>query len=297
MNAFACRLCDGPTTDLLTAWDRNRGIGDERFEYRRCEACGTVQLRDVPGDLGRYYPQDYYGVPSRGELREQAKLERHKVELLRAHVEPGPLVEIGPSFGAFSFAAKEAGFAVTAIEMDPRCCDYLEEAVGVTAINSTAPQDVLRTLPTSRAIAMWHVLEHVPDPYAVVERAAANLQPGGVVAIAMPNPESVQFRVLGARWAHLDAPRHQFLIPLRTLVERAKAVGLRPVATTTDDPFGRHCNRFGWEYALRRRPAVAPSGPLVRRASQVLEKFLAPIERRGHNGAAYTVLLRRGPAA
>jgi hypothetical protein len=288
-----CSLCGGPTGHALIAHDRNRGIGSSRFAYRRCDACGTVQLAGVPEDLGRYYPADYHGVPTAEELRDRAAAERHKVELLTGHVAPGRLVEIGPSFGAFALAAKQAGFDVTGIEMDRRCCDYLVQTVGVQAINSAAPEDVLPTLPPSRAIAMWHVLEHVPRPFALLEAAAENLEPGGVLAIAVPNPESLQFRVLRARWAHLDAPRHLFLIPVDTLLRRARAVDLEPVVVVTDDPFGRHCNRFGWEYALRRRPSTGPSGPLVRRASQVMEKGLAPVERRGHNGAAYTVLLRR----
>lgn len=288
-----CSLCGGPTADAITASDRNRGVDGGRFSYRRCEACGTLQLVDVPRDLGRYYPQDYHGVPTAEELRERAAAERHKVDLVGALIAPGRLVEVGPSFGAFAFAAKEAGFDVTGIEMDRRCCDYLVETVGIQAINSAAPEEVLPTLPPSRVIAMWHVLEHVPQPLAVIERAAENLEAGGVLAIAVPNPESLQFRVLRARWAHLDAPRHLFLIPIDTLLSRARACGLEPVAVVTDDPFGRHCNRFGWEYALRRRPSTGSSGPLVRRTSQLLEKGLAPLERRGHNGAAYTVLLRR----
>lgn len=288
-----CSLCGGPTVHALTASDRNRGIEGGPFEYRRCVACGTVQLADVPPDLPRFYPDDYHGVPTAVELRERAALEQHKVDLLTAHVDPGRLIEIGPSFGAFAFAARQAGFDVTGIEMDRRCCEYLEGTVGVRAINSATPETVLPGLPPSRAIAMWHVLEHVPQPLALLERAAENLEDGGVLAIAVPNPEAVQFRLLRRRWAHLDAPRHLQLIPIDTLLARARACGLEPVAAGTDDPFGRHCNRFGWEYALRRRPSTGPSGPLVRRASQVLEKSLAPVERRGYNGAAYTVLLRR----
>jgi hypothetical protein len=288
-----CSLCGGPTVRALTSRDRNREVDDGQFEYRRCETCGTVQLAQPPDDLGRYYDEEYHGVPTADELRTRAAAEHHKVDLLTAHVAPGRLVEIGPSFGAFAFAAKAAGFDVVGIEMDRRCCDYLSGTVGVTAINSASPESVLPTLPPSRAVAMWHVLEHTGRPFTLVERAAQNLEPGGVLAIAVPNPESLQFRVLRSRWAHLDAPRHQFLIPLETLVGHARECGLELVTVVTDDPFGRHCNRFGWEYALRRRPAEGPSSALVRRASQVLAKGFAPIERRGRHGAAYTVLFRR----
>jgi hypothetical protein len=288
-----CALCRGRTMHALTAWDRNRAVDTKRFSYRRCETCGSVQLMDAPEDLGAYYTDDYHGVPSKQDLHERSLSERFKVDLLAAYVAPGRLVEIGPSFGAFSYAAQRAGFDVTGIEMDRRCCEYLAETVAVRAIHSAAPEAVLPTLPPSRVIAMWHVLEHVPQPFALVERAAENLEPGGVLAIAAPNPESLQFRLLRARWAHLDAPRHRFLIPVETLLDRARACGLEPVEVITDDPFGRHCNRFGWEYALRCRPSAGASSENVRRASQVIATALAPLERRGLNGAAYTVLFRR----
>jgi SAM-dependent methyltransferase len=289
----ACRICDGPTDALLTARDRNRELGEGAFSYRRCRVCATVQLVDIPADLERWYAGDYHGTPTADELRGRVDFELHKIELLAAHVAPGSLVEIGPSFGAFAYGAREAGFDVTAIEMDAACCAYLEETVGVRAIHSSAPEQVLPALPPSRVVAMWHVFEHLAHPLRVLKAAAANLEPGGVLAIAVPNPQSLGFRLLRSRWAHLDAPRHLTLLPLATLLECARALGLAPIATTLTDPFARHCNRFAWEYALRRRPAGGPSPFAVVGASVVLERLLAPVERSGLRGSAYTVLLQR----
>jgi len=293
----SCRVCGGPTAASLTATDRNREVDGRAFAYVRCSACGTVQLRDVPSDLGGYYDAGYHGVPSPEQLRAHAALEAHKVELLRAHVAPGRLVEIGPSFGAFALAAREATFDVTGIEMDADCCAFLEGTVGVRAIHSREPDAVLSRLQPSRAIAMWHVLEHLEHPDRLLRAAAANLEPGGVLAIAVPNPQSLGFRLLRSRWAHLDAPRHLCLVPRATLVERAGALGLELVATQTTDPFALHCNRFAWEYALRRRPASGPSHATLVRASQAIEKVMAPLERTGLRGAAYTVVLRRPAVA
>ena len=140
------------------------------------------------------------------------------------------------------------------------------------------------------AIVLWHVLEHLPRPWEVVERAAWCLKPGGVLALAMPNPDSMQFRLLGARWAHVDAPRHLFLIPLSTLEARANEVGLDLVRLTTSDPAGKHWNWFGWEYALRRHPARHPSTLMSRICARLLTLGLSPFERRGLNGAAYTAV-------
>jgi len=291
-----CRVCGGATAAALAATDRNRGVDGRSFAYRRCADCATLQLSDVPGDLERYYDAGYHGVPTGAELRSRLAFEAHKVELLLAHTTPGRLVEIGPSFGAFALAAREAGFDVTAIEMDAACCVHLEQTVGVRAVHSSEPAAVLAGMAPSRVIAMWHVLEHLERPIEVLRAAAANLEPGGLLAIAVPNPQSLGLRLMRARWAHLDAPRHLCLVPLEALLGQAHAAGLEPVATVTTDPFARHCNRFAWEYALRRRPAGGPSPALLVRASQVIEKLMAPLERTGLRSAAYTVLLRR-PAA
>jgi 2-polyprenyl-3-methyl-5-hydroxy-6-metoxy-1,4-benzoquinol methylase len=286
----SCPLCGGETDLAFRVGDRNRAITDQGFEYRRCQSCGTIFLSDVPVDLGRYYPEDYYGLPTREALDRAANGEASKLALLRPFVSDGQMVEIGPAFGIFALAAKRAGFDVTGIEMDRRCCKYLEDVVGVRAICSNAPEKVLTDVGPTAVIVLWHVLEHLPRPWDVLEQAAARLESGGVLALAMPNPDSLQFRVLGGRWAHVDAPRHLFLIPFATLKARAEQLGFEARHVTTSDPAGRYWNSFGWEYALRRHPARSPSTRATRTGSRLLGLGLAPLERLGMNGATYTAV-------
>jgi 2-polyprenyl-3-methyl-5-hydroxy-6-metoxy-1,4-benzoquinol methylase len=285
-----CPLCAGDTDPAFTVGDRNRGIGAESFDYRRCRSCRTIFLANVPDDLGSYYPDDYYGMPSLEELDRAGHAEEWKLDFLRAWIERGSIVEIGPAVGIFARVAQKAGFQVTAIEMDARCCTHLEQVVGIRAICSDAPELALAQVGPTSAIVMWHVLEHLPRPWALLERASAQLESGGILALAMPNPHSVQFRLLGARWAHVDAPRHLFLIPLAALQAHADGIGLDLAHVTTSDPAGRHWNWFGWEYALRRHAARRPSTRLTRACALLLTLGLAPLERRGLNGTAYTAV-------
>jgi len=285
-----CPLCGGHAEFAFRVGDRNREITDRRFEYRRCVSCRTLFLADVPSDLARYYPEDYYGLPSLDVLDRAADGEAPKLALIRAHADGGRLVEIGAAFGIFARAAQRAGFEVTALEMDARCCRYLEEVVGVDAIETDAPQAVLDDLGPARVITLWHVLEHLPRPWDVLAAGARCLEPGGVLAIAMPNPASLQFRVLGARWAHVDAPRHLFLIPFEALRARADALGLRLAEVVTSDPAGRYWNVFGWEYAIRGRPARRGSNRVTRLLAGTLALCVAPLERRGMNGTTYTAV-------
>jgi SAM-dependent methyltransferase len=284
----ACPLCGAPSRRAFTASDLNRAANDERFDYARCSSCETYFLSSPPDDLSAYYPQEYYELPSASELDRLAQSQAPVVEMLRERAGSGRMVEVGPGEGVFARAARNGGFDVTAIEMDPRACQHLRDVAGVEAINSAQPQDVIATLPPSRAIVMWHVIEHLRRPWEVIERAAANLADGGVLAIATPNPLAVQFKLLRRRWAHLDAPRHLFLIPEATLARRCDELGLSPIATTTDDPAGRHWNRFGWEYALRGAPRSRPATRASMAISAAIARAAGPIERRPGNGCAYT---------
>ena len=154
--------------------------------------------------------------------------------------------------------------------------------------------EILPTLAPARVVALWHVLEHLTNPSEIMEAAADRLEPGGLLAVGVPNPHAFQFRLMRARWPSLDAPRHVVLIPAATLIERGESLGLNCVELITDDPFGRHSNLFGWSYALARRPATG-LGRFNHYGAGLLRKLARPIEGRGLNGSAVLMLFRRDP--
>jgi 2-polyprenyl-3-methyl-5-hydroxy-6-metoxy-1,4-benzoquinol methylase len=294
----ACPFCGGAGTHMLDAWDRNRETTRERFAYDRCRTCGTVFIADPPADLARYYAEDYYhfgpdGEPAWKSEEPRMRAASYRVDLLRSHTAPGRLIEIGSGTGAFASAAQSAGFRVSAIEMSERCCRYLSEREGIDAICSYRPLEAIASLAPARVVALWHVLEHLPNPAEVLARVAEKVEPGGVLALAVPNPRSLQFRVLRKRWVHLDAPRHMCLMPPGALIGRGRDLGLTRAALSTNDPDGLECNFFGWVGALRRHPAVGPTPDLVSHAARALERTLAPLERTGGRGSAVTILMRR----
>lgn len=262
----------------------------------RCTQCGTLALAKVPADLGRFYPSDYYRVPrGRAELIAiGGTAERAKLALVRRFAPRGRMLEIGPATGAFLAVAQEDGYAVQAVEMDPECCTFLEGELGVDTVQSDDPIGALAELGTDfDVIALWQVIEHLPDPRSVIAAAAGALAPGGVLVLAAPNPGALGFRVLGSRWTHLDAPRHLFLLPLATLTRLGADNGLEPVLSTTDDVSARGWNTFGWRESLAGFAHRAAAVRVLRMLGALITLVLAPIERRGHNGSTYTLILRR----
>lgn len=288
-----CPLCSGKSEALFTATDENHRISKIPYHYLKCSVCQGVFLGNPPADLGRYYQSEYYAIPSLLQLQKVADKDRNKISTVVRFVPSGRLLEIGPAFGVFACQAKQAGFVVDVIEMDKRCCDYLQDTLGVNVTQSDNPSVAMQALPQHDVIATWHVLEHLPDPRAFMRAAGANLAPGGILVIAMPNPEAWQFKVMGQYWPHLDAPRHLTLIPEVWLTSQAAELGMEKVYLTSNDSDARSWNRFGWQRLLMNRVR----GKFLQRVMFVfgyaLSLLMAPLDRRNFSGSAYTVVFRK----
>jgi SAM-dependent methyltransferase len=256
-------------------------------------------LFPIPENLAQFYDQDYYSAPS--STRQVARQEKHelaKLDLILKYTERrGTLLEIGPGRGSFAQLAKEAGFAVEAIEMDKESCLFIEKSLGIRTYLSDQPDQVLKTLGEYNVIVMWQVIEHLANPWRTLRLAATHLTEGGLLVIATPNPESLQLRVFRQSWVHIDAPRHLQLIPSRLLSKKAADLGLMAI----DSPFGTgntaH-NRYGWQGSLMNML------PLGLQASRIMRLFLQavgaltsnlmkPIESDGLRGSTYTAIYRK----
>ena len=294
MDSERCPFCGHIAPLLFQVGDLNRRLGGETFPYYRCPSCRLVFLHPHPADLGKYYPQDYYGLTrTLADLEPETAVDRYKIDIVRRYAPAGRLLEVGPSRGAFACLARESGYEVSVIERDAECCRFLSEVAGIQAVNSTDPTAALAEQAPCDVIALWQVIEHLDDPWAFVRTAAGRLNPGGVLVLATPNPDAVQFRLFGRYWVHLDAPRHLQLIPASLLVGLGASLGLREAwLTAADAGVARHAY-FGWRSStahLLERFGVP--GIISRRAGKLFYP-LRGVEDRGLRGCTYTLVLQR----
>ncbi len=292
----ACRFCKKESEVLFKTKDFNRKVSQKEFIYLRCPSCKLISISEVPYDLGNYYSQEYYRIPSLGKLKRVTRAERYKIGMVRKYVKSGALLEVGSAFGVFVYQAKEAGFKVDAIEMDGRCCEFLTSVIGVNAVKSDVPHKTVEYMKKHDVIAMWHVLEHLADPWECLGAMAKNLTPGGILVIATPNPDAFQFRVLGSYWPHVDAPRHLNLIPKNVLTEYLKPFGLEPVMVTTNDEGGRGWNRFGWQRYLMNRFSEKWMQRIFFMVGYLLSIPMAWWDMRNFNGSTYTAIFQKEAA-
>lgn len=288
-----CPICGAEAGAEITAGDENRRCSAEVFIYAECPDCGTIFLTNPPPDLGHYYETDYYEIPSTDRLTAIASRDRNKIAIVNRFAPGKRLLEIGPAFGVFAFRAKQAGYAVDAVEMDERCCAFLRDGIGVGVTRSDAPHETIGDLPPHDVIALWHVLEHLPDVAALIGAAATNLAPGGILVIATPNPDAAQFRLMRRHWPHLDAPRHLALIPAETLERLGEKNGLKSLFLTTDDADARSWNRFGWQRLLMNRFRNRFMQGAMFVLGFGIAMLMSPFDRRHMCGSAYTLVLKK----
>jgi SAM-dependent methyltransferase len=294
--ARVCPYCGGSSDWLLASHDINRRIDATSFDYYRCSTCGLVFLWDPPTDLGRYYAGGYQPLPkSLRRLRSMARRERYRLEPILPFQRAGALLEVGPWIGLFSCNAKDAGFDVTAIEMDERCVHFLSNVVGIKAIQSSDPAVTIAGMSRDfEVIALWHSIEHIPRPWEVLRRAAEHLSRDGILVVSAPNPESFQFRTLRERWLHLDAPRHVNLLPISLLERIGAESGLELAWSTTDDALSHLLSTNAWGAYVGSFIPIPYVRYLVKLAVvPLVSRVFAARQRTSQQGAGYTVILRK----
>lgn len=301
-----CPYCHTESPFYFHSKDYNSNVTQETFKHYRCSQCGLIFIAPIPSNLSVYYPEIYHSIPETQEdLEAASRPEQYKIEIVKQVIGKGRLLEIGPSYGGFTYLAKKAGFEVEAIEMNARCCQFLNEVVGVRAINSNDPVDALQYLETYDVVALWHVIEHLPDPWLALDAIFAKLKPGGILVISTVNPESFQFHMLGRYWLHLDAPRHVMLIPIKLLENKLETLGAKVEMITTIDAGTRACNIGGWRFFFVRTCAQRFSPkillPILRPIMDLIGKMVSllvsPIEQSKGRGSAYTIVFRKVAAS
>jgi 2-polyprenyl-3-methyl-5-hydroxy-6-metoxy-1,4-benzoquinol methylase len=135
----------------------------------------------------------------------------------------GNLLDIGCGSGRFLSIMRRAGWQVSGIEPDPRAAAVARDRHGIEVCAATLDE---ARLPAGSfdAIVLSHVIEHVPDPAALLAAARRLLRPGGMLALSTPNLESRGHDRFGVAWVHLDVPRHLQLFSehsLAALLDRA----------------------------------------------------------------------------
>jgi SAM-dependent methyltransferase len=157
-------------------------------------------------DSGAYRP----GVPRlySSALPVLRLFDRQRLELLEKLAPPGARVlDVGAGQGRFVAGAIAAGYRAHGIE--PSARGIARASAAGAPVSQVRLEEAEIPAGSLDAVTVWHVLEHLEDPRAGLERIATWLVPGGGLLVGVPNLASFQARLTGPRWYHLDVPRHR----------------------------------------------------------------------------------------
>ena len=200
-----------------------RRLPDRRhYRWVKCKNCSLYRSDPVfDVDLNNLYEKSTFDYSA--ELHGLKNSYRRIVERACSEPQGKHLVEIGGGNGFFLEEALQLGFSkVTEIEPSLHAKESAPEHLKQYFIT-----DILREglLPdnTVDVASMFHVLDHLPDPYRALNLINTFLKPGGQICIAVHNVNSVSARILRSRSPIFDV-EHTFLYSKKTLkllLERA----------------------------------------------------------------------------
>jgi SAM-dependent methyltransferase len=242
-----CAICQNYLNNkLFTAYEMLFGTRDP-FEYIECAACGCLQIKEIPDNLEKYYPENYYAFktknPKKKPLRTFLRRQRsryclfgnNKLWPLRSGKYgsfswlkktktsfDSAILDIGSGSGKLLNRMQRDGFQ-NLLGVDPFIKESLFYRNGVTVLK----KDILELEGQFDLIMCHHSFEHMPQPLNVLKKFHDLAKPGKFVLIRIPVAACFAWRHYGVNWVALDAPRHLFLHTVKSIELLSEKAGLK----------------------------------------------------------------------
>lgn len=258
---FKCRICDNKEGNKShVAREMQFGLPDE-FEYIECAQCGCLQIKQIPDDLAKYYPNSYfsYRAPQSASHHETG-IKGFKKRFIRNQITnhylnrdsrlgawlegksslsadypawmrlqkpslrlnlKSSILDVGCGTGQLLHDLASFGFS-NLTGVDP----FIERDINDNGIRIwKKPLDALDQ--QFDFIMLHHSFEHMPEPLATLRQLRRLLKDKGHLLIRIPLAGSYAWRKYGTNWAQLDAPRHLHLHTLKSMKQLADRAGFK----------------------------------------------------------------------
>lgn len=167
------------------------------FDVVECALCGFKHITPIPSEdeLQQAYQHDYYSQEKplyieryREDLEWWNMVYTQRYEILEQHLPAGHrrLLDIGSGPGFFLLNGLQRGWRVKGIEPSIQAVEH-SCGLGLDVENVFYSEQTAATLGTFDVINLGEVLEHVPDPAAILKLIHRQLDDQGMVCIIVPN--------------------------------------------------------------------------------------------------------------
>lgn len=272
-----CDLCGGTDHEVLRpARDTARSQQDLVRIFRassdvplvdrlvRCRQCGLVFVspRVQAGTIvDSYSAGEDPTFVSQAEARERTFGESvARIEALTGG--PGRVFDIGTADGSFLAAARARGWQVDGCEPNRWVAAWGKQHYGID-IRPGPLTD--HDLPQGHydVVTLWDVVEHLPQPSAILERVRDLVKPSGYLILTFPDIGSPSAKYLGRFWPFLSSV-HLYYFSKKTMREVLKRHGFEMLHTRP------HTQKLELGYVLHRAGDVL--GAPMRMLSRLVNK-------------------------
>lgn len=316
-----CRICDNTSRNsTYDVQEKLFGLSDV-FTYFECASCGCLQIKEIPADMARYYPESYYSyniTPTKQNGNSLKKLQTRLKDtyavfnkgligkllfavssksvlrsLSRINLTlESRIVDVGCGSGALLYSLKNIGFN-NLLGADPFIGADFTYPNGLT----------IRTQTVADVEGEWdlvmfhHSFEHVADPLETLQSVAKLLADGGVCLLRFPTVSSYAWEHYRTNWVQLDAPRHFYLHSLDSIRLLAEKAGLHLEKVVYDSTllqfYGSEQYEKGIPYLSEESFAINPKRSIFTAAQIRSFKKKAKALNRENRGDQVAVYLRK----
>jgi 2-polyprenyl-3-methyl-5-hydroxy-6-metoxy-1,4-benzoquinol methylase len=220
-----CYLCNSSQFTL-----RNGEVRDSpSMQIIECNQCKLVSLSET-GQIvyGFYENSGMHGAepaPMGAWLKETEWDDKRRFEMLKALLPNKRVLDFGCGAGGFLLNARNLAAEVTGIELETRVLDHWAGQINI--VPNVEAAGVGYDL-----ITAFHVIEHLPDPRAMLANLAVSLNPNGRMVIEVPSADDALLTIYDCnsfqRFTYWS--QHLYLFNASTLEMLARQAGLRVVA-------------------------------------------------------------------
>ena len=211
-----------------------------------CEECkfttadltiSEEQLRQLYA--GTYFAGDEYRdyIADRPVIERQFRLRLRRLLRFVPNAHKKSLFEIGCAYGFFLSVAKNTFHSVEGIDISNEAIEYARQFLGLNARSSEFLTHEFDMAPD--VVCMWDTIEHLCRPDFYIEKIAALLPRGGLLALTTADLDSWVARTRGSKWRQIHPPTHLHYFSRKTLRRLLQRTGLKIKYMRTEGMYRR----------------------------------------------------------
>ncbi len=247
--SLSCPVCDG---DCIRSY-----YSGPELELFRCAGCGLKFRWPIPSpeELTALYSEEYYNQTYPEKiLEEEKKLFLSRIARLEklGRTSFKRVFEIGTGRGLFLKAARERGLECAGQDISRAAADHAEKISGVK-VHCGSLETVGAKPGSFDLVHMNHVLEHIPDPLAVLAQAGQLLRPGGLFYCEVPRQSNLlnhlSSLMAGGEFGFTYFPGHLYLFSRNSLARLMHKAGFEIMESEIEGMAAPHRFVRGVHYA------------------------------------------------